>query len=71
VALFSAAPVAFNILHALDRYLTAARWVGPLGVRVPPNQGNRRYGPAEQRAELQQARQAGIVAGGFVGWLTP
>jgi hypothetical protein len=42
-----------------------------LGVRVPPNQGNRRYGPAERRAELKQARQAGIVAAGFVRWLTP
>jgi hypothetical protein len=42
-----------------------------LGVRVPPNLGNRRYGPAERRAELQQARQAGIVATGFVRWLTP
>jgi hypothetical protein len=42
-----------------------------LGVRVPPIQGNRRYGPAERRAELKQARQAGIVAAGFVRWLTP
>jgi hypothetical protein len=42
-----------------------------LGVRIPPNQGNRRYGPAERRAELKQARQAGIVAAGFVRWLTP
>jgi len=42
-----------------------------LGVRVPPNQGNRRYGPVERRAELQQARQAGIVAAGFVRWITP
>jgi len=42
-----------------------------LGVRVPPNLGNRRYGPAERRAELKQARQAGIVAAGFVRWLTP
>jgi hypothetical protein len=42
-----------------------------LGVRVPPNQGNRPYGPAERRAELKQARQAGIVAAGFVRWLTP
>jgi hypothetical protein len=42
-----------------------------LGVRLPPNQGNRRYGPAERRAELKQARQAGIVAAGFVRWLTP
>jgi hypothetical protein len=42
-----------------------------LGVRVPPNLGTRRYGPAERRAELQQARQAGIVATGFVRWLTP
>jgi hypothetical protein len=42
-----------------------------LGVRVPPNQGNRRYGSAERRAELKQARQAGIVAAGFVRWLTP
>jgi hypothetical protein len=42
-----------------------------LGVRVPPNQVSRRYGPAERRAELKQARQAGIVAAGFVRWLTP
>ena len=42
-----------------------------LGVRIPPNLGNRHYGPAERRAELQQARQAGIVATGFVRWLTP
>ena len=42
-----------------------------LGVRVPPNQGKRRYGPAERRAELKLARQAGIVAAGFVRWLTP
>jgi hypothetical protein len=42
-----------------------------LGVRVPPNQGTRRYGPTERRAELKQARQAGIVAAGFVRWLTP
>jgi hypothetical protein len=42
-----------------------------LGVRVPPNLGKRRYGPAERRAELQQARQAGIVAAGFVRWLIP
>jgi hypothetical protein len=42
-----------------------------LGVRVPPKQGSRRYGPAERRAELKQARQAGIVAAGFVRWLTP
>jgi hypothetical protein len=28
--------VAFNILHALDRYLTAARWVGPLVFAMPP-----------------------------------
>lgn len=42
-----------------------------LGVRIPPNQGTRRYGPAERRAELKQARQAGIVAAGFVRWLTP
>jgi hypothetical protein len=42
-----------------------------LGVRVPPNQGNRRYGSAERRAELQQARRAGIVAAGFVRWITP
>jgi hypothetical protein len=42
-----------------------------LGVRVPPKQGSRRYGPAERRAELQQARQAGIVAAGFVRWRTP
>jgi len=41
-----------------------------LGVRVPPNQGNRRYGSAERRAELQQARRAGIVAAGFVRWIT-
>jgi hypothetical protein len=36
VALFSAASVAFNILHALDRYLTAARWVRPLVFAMPP-----------------------------------
>ena len=42
-----------------------------LGVRVPPNQRNRRYGPAERRAELKQARRAGIVAAGFVRWLAP
>jgi hypothetical protein len=36
VALFSAASVAFNILHALDRYLAAARWVGPLVFAMPP-----------------------------------
>jgi hypothetical protein len=36
VALFSAASVIFNILHALDRYLTAARWVGPLVFAMPP-----------------------------------
>jgi hypothetical protein len=36
VALFSAASVVFNILHALDRYLTAARWVGPLVFAMPP-----------------------------------
>jgi hypothetical protein len=42
-----------------------------LGVRVPPTQESRRYGPAERRAELRQARQAGIVAAGFVRWLTP
>jgi hypothetical protein len=36
VALFSAASVAFNILHALDRYLTAARWVAPLVFAMPP-----------------------------------
>jgi hypothetical protein len=42
-----------------------------LGVRVPPNQGNRRYGSAERRAELQQVRRAGIVAAGFVRWITP
>lgn len=36
VALFSAASVAFNILHALDRYLTAARWVRPLEFAMPP-----------------------------------
>jgi hypothetical protein len=36
VALFSAASVAFNILHALDRYLTAARWVAPLAFAMPP-----------------------------------
>jgi hypothetical protein len=42
-----------------------------LGVRIPPNLGNRHYGPAERRTELQQARQAGIVATGFVRWLTP
>jgi hypothetical protein len=32
-----------------------------LGVRVPPKQGSRRYGPAERWAELKQARQAGIA----------
>jgi hypothetical protein len=37
VALFSAASVAFNILHALDRYLSAARWVGPLVFAMPPS----------------------------------
>jgi hypothetical protein len=42
-----------------------------LGVRVPPNQEARRYGLAERRAELKQARQGGIVAAGFVRWLTP
>jgi hypothetical protein len=36
VALFAAASVAFNILHALDRYLTAARWVRPLVFAMPP-----------------------------------
>jgi hypothetical protein len=36
VALFSAASVVFNILHALDRYLAAARWVGPLVFAMPP-----------------------------------
>jgi hypothetical protein len=36
VALFSAASVAFNILHALDRYLSAARWVRPLVFAMPP-----------------------------------
>jgi uncharacterized protein DUF2637 len=36
VALFSAASVAFNILHALDRYLTAAHWVAPLVFAMPP-----------------------------------
>lgn len=36
VALFSAASVVFNILHALDKYLTAARWVGPLVFAMPP-----------------------------------
>jgi hypothetical protein len=36
VTLFSAASVAFNILHALDRYLTAARWVRPLVFAMPP-----------------------------------
>jgi hypothetical protein len=36
VALFSAASVAFNILHALDRYLAAARWVRPLVFAMPP-----------------------------------
>ena len=42
-----------------------------LGVRIPPNLGNRRYGLTERRVELKQARQAGIVAAGFVRWLTP
>jgi hypothetical protein len=37
VTLFSAASVAFNILHALDRYLTAARWVRPLVFAMPPS----------------------------------
>jgi len=36
VALFSAASVVFNILHALDRYLTAAKWVAPLVFAMPP-----------------------------------
>ena len=36
VVLFAAASVAFNILHALDRYLTAARWVRPLVFVMPP-----------------------------------
>jgi len=36
VVLFAAASVAFNILHALDRYLAAARWVGPLVFAMPP-----------------------------------
>jgi hypothetical protein len=36
VALFSAASVAFNILHALDRYLAAAHWVRPLVFAMPP-----------------------------------
>jgi Protein of unknown function (DUF2637) len=36
VALFSAASVAFNILHALDRYLAAARWIRPLVFAMPP-----------------------------------
>jgi hypothetical protein len=36
VVLFAAASVAFNILHALDRYLTAARWVRPLVFAMPP-----------------------------------
>jgi hypothetical protein len=35
VALFSAASVVFNILHALDRYLAAARWVRPLVFAMP------------------------------------
>jgi hypothetical protein len=42
-----------------------------LGSVSRPNQGNRRYNPAERRAELKQARQAGIVAAGFVRCLTP
>jgi hypothetical protein len=36
VVLFAAASVAFNILHALDRYLAAARWVRPLVFAMPP-----------------------------------
>jgi Protein of unknown function (DUF2637) len=36
VVLFSAASVCFNSLHALDRFLTAARWVGPLVFAMPP-----------------------------------
>jgi Protein of unknown function (DUF2637) len=36
VGLFSAASVAFNILHALGRFLAAARWVGPLVFAMPP-----------------------------------
>jgi Protein of unknown function (DUF2637) len=36
VVLFAAASVAFNILHALDRYLVAARWVRPLVFAMPP-----------------------------------
>ena len=36
VVLFSAASVCFNILHALDRFLTAAPWVGPLVFAMPP-----------------------------------
>jgi hypothetical protein len=36
VVLFAAASVAFNILHALDQYLTAARWVGPMVFAMPP-----------------------------------
>jgi hypothetical protein len=61
------------------RWVSAAVSWGPvlvlygvrLGVRVPPNLENRRYGPAERRAEIRQARQAGIVATGFVRWRTP
>ena len=36
VVLFAAASVAFNILHALDRYLAAAQWVRPLVFAMPP-----------------------------------
>jgi Protein of unknown function (DUF2637) len=36
VVLFAAASVAFNILHALGRFLAAARWVGPLVFAMPP-----------------------------------
>jgi hypothetical protein len=36
VVLFAAASVAFNILHALDRFLAAPRWVGPLVFAMPP-----------------------------------
>jgi hypothetical protein len=36
VVLFSAASVAFNILHAVDQELVAAGWVAALVFAMPP-----------------------------------
>jgi hypothetical protein len=76
VVLFSAASVCFNILHALDRFLAAARWVGPLVFAMPPvalvlathlllQQGAWQRTPTHgnPRRQLSPASAAGGVAG--------